>query len=81
MPTTLTLKNIPDEVYSQLKATAELHHRSINSEVIHCLESILLPRRITPEDRLRRADELRAAVGGRTFSPRQIAKSIKAGRR
>jgi len=34
MPTTLTLKNIPDELYGRLKQAAEVHHRSLNSEVI-----------------------------------------------
>ena len=46
MPTTLTLKNIPDEVYDRLKAPAEAHRRSLNSEAIVCLESVLLPRRV-----------------------------------
>lgn len=36
--TNLTIKNIPDSVYRRLKARAERHHRSLNSEVIHCLE-------------------------------------------
>ena len=40
----LTIKNIPDELYVELKHTAEQHHRSINSEVIVCLEQSLLPR-------------------------------------
>jgi len=32
MPTTLTLKNIPDFVYDRLKLSAEAHRRSMNSE-------------------------------------------------
>lgn len=59
MPTTLTLKNIPDELYKRLKASAEAHRRSLNSEVIVCLESVLLPERISPEERLARARALR----------------------
>ncbi|MGC8703572.1 MAG: FitA-like ribbon-helix-helix domain-containing protein, partial [Thiomonas sp.] len=43
MPTTLTLKNIPDEVYQRLKTSAEIHRRSLNSEAIVCLESVLIP--------------------------------------
>lgn len=43
MPTTLTLKNISDEVYKRLKTSAELHRRSLNSEVILCLETMFLP--------------------------------------
>ena len=37
MPTTLTLKNIPDEVYERLKHSAALHRRSLSSEAIVCL--------------------------------------------
>jgi antitoxin FitA len=33
MPTTLTLKNIPDAVYDRLKLSAKMHRRSMNSEV------------------------------------------------
>jgi plasmid stability protein len=46
--TTLTLKNIPDDVYKRLKAAAESHRRSLNSEAIVCLETVLLPGRISP---------------------------------
>jgi len=48
MPTTLTLKNIPDEVYDRLKHSAEMNRRSMNSEAIVCLEAALLPNRLTP---------------------------------
>ena len=55
MPPTLTLKNIPDPVYERLKASAELHRRSLNSDAIVCLESALLTTRVAPEERLARA--------------------------
>lgn len=38
---TLTVKNLPDTLYVNLKRKAQLHHRSINSEVIVCLERAL----------------------------------------
>ena len=34
----ITLKNIPDRLKSALKKQAVAHHRSLNSEVIACLE-------------------------------------------
>jgi plasmid stability protein len=47
---TLTIKNIPDDLYQQLKQSADAHHRSINSEVIVCLElSLQNPQRNTDE--------------------------------
>ncbi len=62
MPTTLTLKNIPDDVYERLKASAEAHRRSLNSEAIVCLEAVLISGRITVGERLARARALRAAL-------------------
>ena len=35
---TLTVKNIPENVYLRLKELAKLHHRSLNGEIINCLE-------------------------------------------
>lgn len=48
---TLTLKNIPDEA-------AEAHRRSLNSEAIVCLETVLTPTKIAPSERLGRARQL-----------------------
>ncbi|WP_291993972.1 Arc family DNA-binding protein [Candidatus Accumulibacter sp. ACC003] len=62
MPTTLTLKNIPDTVYERLKHSAETHRRSLNSEAIVCLEAVLLPARQTPDERLAQARALRGAL-------------------
>ena len=60
MPTTLTLKNIPDAVYQQLKLSAAVNRRSMNSQAIVCLEAALSPGMVTPLDRIARARELRA---------------------
>jgi plasmid stability protein len=80
MPSNLTLKNIPDEIYDSLKASAESHHRSLNSEIIACLERVLMPRRMGTEERLARVRQLRAAAGPISISRREITRSVKAGR-
>ena len=80
MPTTLTLKNIPDSVYERLKLSAEIHRRSLNSEAIVCLESVLLPTRIMPDERLARARELRAALPKGKFHARDIDAVKREGR-
>ena len=72
MPTTLTLKNIPDEVYDRLKHSAELNRRSMNSEAIVCLESALLPNKLTPAQRLARARALRSILPKGKFRARDI---------
>ena len=72
MPTTLTLKNIPDEVYELLKASAAAHRRSLNREAIVCLESVLMPGRMTVDERLARARALRSALPQAVFQPEDI---------
>lgn len=39
----LTIKNIPDPVLRKLKSRAASHRRSLNSEVIACLEALVQP--------------------------------------
>lgn len=81
MPTSLTLKNIPDVLYERLKAAAELNRRSLNSEAIVCLESVLLSNRVTPGDRLARARELRASLPPVQFTAKDIDTAKRAGRK
>ena len=80
MPANLTLKNIPDDIYASLKASAETHHRSLNSEIIACLERVLVPHRIGAEERIERARRLRSAMRPASFSRAQIARAIRQGR-
>lgn len=80
MPTTLTLKNIPDAVYGRLKLSAQTHRRSMNSEAIVCLEAALLPTRIAPAERLQRARALRVALPEGKFRARDIDVMKREGR-
>lgn len=80
MPTTLTLKNIPDAVYDRLKLSAEAHRRSMNSEAIVCLETVLLPDKQTPAERLARARRLRGTLPQGKFSARDIDSMKREGR-
>ena len=80
MPTTLTLKNIPDEVYVRLKASAESHRRSLNSEAIVCLESVLLPGRATAEEAIARARSIRELLPKGKFTAKDIDAFKRQGR-
>ncbi|MFN7914095.1 MAG: Arc family DNA-binding protein [Vicinamibacterales bacterium] len=80
MPTTITLKNIPDEVYARLKASAESNRRSLNSEVIVCLETVLLPGRLAASERLDRARALRATLPAGRFAARSVDAVKRRGR-
>lgn len=79
MPTTLTLKNVPDAVYERLKQSAEQHRRSLNNEAILCLETVLLPAGTTVAERLERARRLRADLSG-TFAVQDIDSLKRDGR-
>lgn len=80
MPVTITLKNVPDAVYEQLKVAAEVHHRSLNSEVIACLETILLPVKKAPLERLARVRFLRSQLEGKGINVTDIDDFKKQGR-
>ena len=58
MPTNLTVKNIPSDLYDRLKNSAAEHRRSVNSEVIFCLEQTLRCERVDPDAFLARVDAL-----------------------
>ena len=47
---TITVKNIPDDLYEELKNTAYIHRRSINNEVIHCIENAIKSIKIDPNE-------------------------------
>ncbi|RJP81435.1 MAG: Arc family DNA-binding protein [Desulfobacteraceae bacterium] len=80
MMTSITIKNIPEELYERLRIKATLHHRSINSEMIHCLESVLMPKRLTINERLQRAKWIRSKINIDHIDPDEISQAISEGR-
>jgi plasmid stability protein len=80
MPTTLTLKNIPDDLYERLKAAASVHRRSLNGEAIVCLESVLNPPKISVAERLERIRRLHEQLAGREFLAADIDAFKREGR-
>jgi plasmid stability protein len=80
MPANLTLKNLPDDVYARLRASAQTNRRSLNSEAIVCLELVLLPGRVAVNDRLARARTLRATLPEHKFSAKEIDANKHEGR-
>lgn len=80
MPTTLTLKSIPDAIYERLKAVAAANHRSVNSEVIARLEAQLLPARTPAAEHLAAIRAIRARLPRATFDHSEIDGLKRAGR-
>lgn len=61
MPT-LTIKSLPDALYQDLKRRAAAHRRSLNSEVLVCLEQAVAAPPADPAATLARVDALRARL-------------------
>jgi antitoxin FitA len=72
MPTTLKLKNIPDEIYERLEASAKVHGRTMSDEAIACLETLLLPARISASERLAHIRTIRAATSTKNIDHRHV---------
>lgn len=79
MPT-ITVKNIPAEIYEKLKRAAEANHRSINSEIIACIERTVGSHVVDPDELLAEARTLRAQVAGRPITDREFTRAKAAGR-
>jgi plasmid stability protein len=77
---TLTVKNIPDDLYVELKRVAESNHRSLNSEIIVCIERAVRSRRINPEEVLARVRQLREKAGQYVITDEEINQAKAEGR-
>ena len=78
---TITVKNIPEELYEKLKENAKSNNRSINSEVIFALKLSALRPKITDVNAfLARARQIRELTSGYRATTREIEKAINEGR-
>ena len=77
---TITLKNIPDEVYARLKAAAKAHHRSMNGEVLNCLELTYAPQPVAVAERLSRLRAIRPELDSQAVSLEELQQAITDGR-
>lgn len=80
MPTTITLKGVPDDVYDRLKLSAETNRRSLNSEVIACLETLLLPKKTTAIQHLEAIRAIRGRLPQEAFRHEDIDRLKREGR-
>ena len=69
---TLTIKNIPDDLYEGLKKRAKANRRSINNEAIVILESALQKRERDTEKILEEARRLRELTAHYVISDEQL---------
>ncbi|TVR01582.1 MAG: Arc family DNA-binding protein [Desulfovibrionales bacterium] len=78
--TTITVKNIPDDVYQRLKVAAQSNRRSINSEVIWRIRQSLGGRAASPETILAEAGELRRLTENHPISDKTFNQAKQEGR-
>ena len=78
--TTLTLKNIPDSLYVQLKEAAKAHRRSLNSEILYCVERMLTPHKIDVSEHISVARAMRAKTAAHPITNDEINEAKNVGR-
>jgi antitoxin FitA len=79
---TLTIKNLPDALYAQLKARAAEHRRSINSEAILAVERALTESPAgDPAKLLATLQRSRSRLKGLHLTDKELRSARDAGRR
>jgi len=74
---TLTLHDLPDDLYDQLRRRAERHGRSLDDEIVACLQQMLQTNR---EDRLNRIRSFRTSLTMRPLTEHEVDAAIHEGR-
>jgi len=68
----LTIKNIPDDLYIRLKKAAQAHHRSLNGEILYCVERTLCSHKVDTAEHLTVARSLRAKTASHPLSDAEL---------
>ena len=76
----ITLKNIPDSLYAQLKISANAHHRSLNSEILYCVERTLGTHKINIAEHIDMARELRSKTARHNITDQDLNNAKNDGR-
>ncbi len=77
---TITIKRLPDTLYRRLKGIATEHRRSLNSEVIECLERSVGSRRVDAHELLTSIDALRQRLALPPATDKSLRQSKSSGR-
>lgn len=78
---TITIKNIPNELYLKLKNTASSNRRSINNEVIYCIENMIKSRIINPDDFINQIDNFYKNIDIPPLTEEKLKEYKESGRR
>jgi plasmid stability protein len=77
---TVTIKNIPEQIYERIKAQAKSNHRSLNGEILTILEQAVSLPPIDVQATLERARKVRELTANYTVTAEEIEKMINEGR-
>jgi antitoxin FitA len=77
---TVTIKNIPEQIYERIKGQAKLNHRSINGEILSILEQAISLPPIDVQATLERARKVRELTANYSVTADEIEKMINEGR-
>jgi antitoxin FitA len=77
---TVTVKNIPDDLYDRLKSVAEINRRSINSEIIMCIENSISSHRLDLDEMLIDIRKLRQLTAGHVINDEDFNRAKREGR-
>lgn len=77
---TITIKNIPDDLYEELKAQAAANRRSINNEVITIIERAFRSYKPSPEEVLAQARRLRELTAHYVITAEEVEQWVNEGR-
>lgn len=77
---TITVKNIPEGLYEKLKQRAKSRNRSVNKEIIVCIQEALESRRLDPKSFLARIEALNSQMPAPPLTDKMLRRARTVGR-
>lgn len=77
---TITVKNIPEGLYEKLKQRAKSRNRSVNKEIIICIQEALESRRVDPKSFLARIEALNSQMPAPPLTDKMLRRARTVGR-
>ena len=77
----ITIKNIPPELYEKLKTKARGNRRSINKEVIHCIDRSLHSHRINADEFIAQIESMHSKHTLPHITAKDLNDGIRKGRK
>jgi len=76
----ITVKNIPADIYQSLKNSAKMNRRNIYSEIIMIIEAAVHSKKIVPENFIVNARQLGEKSAGYTITDEEFNQAKRTGR-